>query len=262
MFRKRFFHPEGFTRFQENMSRNLCHVSVNSESACWATLSAALTGAERSTLNDMLASRLDYLYNDPGEFNALFPATSTLPPEFNGLRDLFFTYFIRRLPVMLRGTRLTWSRPQSPSKGEISAVCEHCIKSYAERFQAMPSDFISRWREGYRKGIGWSRWWIPTSMRDSFYYDFDVVEGYLPGSVELWLETQFPGFLRLKSASMEEKHAEQLERWGHHRAWLRANRHVFIDKLADHLHLAYPIYSADSWGAQPRRAGDAAKPRA
>jgi hypothetical protein len=174
MFRKGLFRSEGFTRFQENMSRNLCHVSVNSESVCWATRSAALTGAECAALNEMLISRLDYLYNNPTEFNALFPATRTLPTEFKGLRDLFFTYFIRRLPVMLRGTRLTWSKPQSPSKQELFAICEHCIQSYAQSFQATPSDFTSRWREGYRDGFGWSRWWIPTSTRDEFYYDFEI----------------------------------------------------------------------------------------
>jgi hypothetical protein len=88
------------------------------------------------------------------------------------------------------------------------------------------------------------------------------VESHLPASLELWLELQYPEFLRLKSESMRGKHAEQLERWERYRTWLRASRHVFIDKLADHLQLAYPIYSADVWGAQPGRAGGAAKPRA
>jgi len=218
-------------------------------------------GAECVELNEILMSRLDYLYNDPAGFDAYFPATSTLPIEFKGLRDLFFTYFISRLPVMLRGTRLTWSRPQSPSKQEIFATCEHCIESYAHRFQATPSDFTSRWRKGYRDGFRWSRWWIPMSRRDQFYYDFAILESYLPGCIDAWLELQYPEFLRLKSESMKGKHAEQLERWEHYRTWLKANRHVFIDKLADHLELAYPIYSADVWRGQLGRAGDAAKPR-
>jgi len=262
MFTKRFFRSEGLTQFQENMSRNLCHASVNSESACWATLSAALTGTEDASLDRMLLLGIENLYDNPTDFNGKLSATSMLPIEFKGLRDIFFTYFTCRLPVMLRGTTLSWSRPKSPAKEEIVAICEHCIQSYAQSFQAMASDFTSRWREGYHRGFGWTRWWIPMSTRDKYYYDLDIVESFLRDSLEAMLELRYPEFLRLKSQNMQREHAEQRDRGIRYHLWLKVNRHMFIDKLADHLQLAYPIYSADIWSAQPERAGDAAKPRA
>lgn len=260
MFTRRFFHPEALTRFQENMSRNVCHASVNSESVCWATLSAALTGTEHAAIDHILLSGVETLYDNPADFNAKLSAASPLPTEFKGLRDIFFTYFTRRLPLMLRGTTLSWSRPKCPTKGEIVTICEHCIQSYAHNFQAAASDFISRWREGYRRGFEWTRWWIPISTRDERYYDLEIVESFLGECLAAMLELRYPEFLRLQSENIQGEHAEQFGRWKRYRAWFRVNRHVFIDKLADHLQLAYPIYSANAWSAQRECAGAAAKP--
>ncbi len=261
MFTKRFFTSGGLTRFQENMSRNLCHVSVNSEAACWVTLSAALSGTEDAALDHLLLLGVENLYDNPAEFDGKQSGVSALPVEFKGLRDIFFTYFIRRLPVMLRGTTLSWSRAKSPAKQEIVDICDHCIQSYAQHFQATSSDFTSRWREGYRRDFGWTRWWVSISRRDEYYYDLEIVESFLHDSLEAMLELRYPEFLRLKSQNMQGEYGKQFERWKHYHAWLRVNRHVFIDKLADHLQLAYPIYSTDIWSAQPERSGDASRPR-
>ncbi len=262
MFTKRFFTSRSLTRFQENMSRNLCHLSVNSESVCWWTLSAALSGTEDAELDHLLLLVIDNLYDNPAEFDGIQPDPSALPVEFKGLRDIFFTYFIRRLPVMLRGTTLSGSRAKCPAKLEIADICEYCIQSYAQHFQTTCSDFTSRWREGYRRGLGWTRWWVSISARDQYYYDLETVESFLHDSLEATFELRYPEFLRLKSQSMQGEYGKQLERWRRYHAWFRANRHVFIDKLADHLQLAYPIYSADVWSAQPERSRDVRKPRA
>jgi len=249
MFNKHFFTSEGLIKFSENFSKNLCHVTVNSESLCWITLYAALSDQNEVAINYLLRLGIKHLYDSPAEFDSIISSKSKLPIEFTGLRDIFFTYYISRVPLMLSGTKLSWKRPNSPAKDEIISICEYCIKVYADSFQVTPHIFISSWQKNYRQGLTRTRWWVPISIRDEYYYNIESIENILYESLMAMLELRYPEFLRIKSNNMQKDHTIQLERWKSFKSWLRLNQHVFIDKLGEHLEFAYPVYSAKVWKA-------------
>jgi hypothetical protein len=235
------------------MSRNVCHASANSESICWTTLNAALSGAEDGALDRVIRTSIVNLYDSPAEFDAKQPAVRVMPVEFKGLRDVFFTYFIQRVPIMLCGTIVPWLRPKAVTKPEIADICQCCIQSYAQRFQATSTDFSSHWREDCRRAVGWTRWWVSAAARDAHYYDLRIVEHCLQDSLDAMLALRYPDILRARSERMQGEYEKHLERWACFQAWLRANGHVFIDKLAEHLQVALPLFSATIGSRGPDR---------
>lgn len=245
--KRNFFSEKGLQRFKVNMANNVCHISANSESACWLTLSAVLSGAKDSAINRLFIICVENLYKNPAIFDEKYTHTEQLPLEFKGLRDLFFIYFIRRIPIMLKGTQLSWHHPKSPSKSEIVEICDYCIDQYAQDWQTTNTNLISRFRECYEVGFKWTGALHSRHSKDQFYYDTDILENFMLESLEAFLDLKYPTSIRNKSDQMQRTYEHQINRFQHYLVWFRANKHVFIDRLADHLQIAYPIYKSDVW---------------
>ncbi|MBN2226423.1 MAG: hypothetical protein JW763_03575 [candidate division Zixibacteria bacterium] len=229
------------------MARNVCHVSVNSETVSWLALSSILSGSQIEEIDQLLLKGIECLYDTPSSFNSEFSDSEPLHIEFHGLRDVFFTYFSNRLPMMLLGTTVPWQRRKSPLKREINYICDQCIFRYKREFQTSSEDITSQWRSGYKMSFKWTRFWISNRKRDAYYYDTKIIENFISESIDAFLELKYPEVLRCKSEYMQQTFEINYNRFENYLKWFKINRHVFIDKLANHLQLAYPIYSADVW---------------
>jgi hypothetical protein len=231
------------------MANNVSNASDNSAYTTWVLFKKGWTRTGEEELAELLSFAAEKFYEAPQEFISAFrdrlPQYAHPPIEFKGLNCIFFTYFIRRLPIMLSGTKLTWHSPKSPCKKEVAVICEACIDSFVQRHKGLPvSEYIASWREGYQEAFRLTGFLVSEESRDEFYYDATIIENFLDECLEALMALRFPDFILAKSPNKRREYETQIHQAQQVRQFLISYCHVFIDRLAEHLVMAYPIFTA------------------